>query len=85
MSIATLKLTKNEEGKFDLHIDLLSDGDALPFEHEEDHRALVKKVLEGSGLEEGDVSSVEVSRTPTEKSSKEEEKETPVPQGLKLR
>ena len=47
MGQVILKLKKNKlTGKQDLDIDYLSDRDALPFEHEEDHREIVDKVLE---------------------------------------
>ena len=46
MAELILKLRRNgETGKQDLYIDYESAGDSLPFEHEEEHRDLVKRVL----------------------------------------
>ncbi|MDB4954140.1 MAG: hypothetical protein JWO36_1709 [Myxococcales bacterium] len=41
-------------GRREVVIDYTSDGDALPIEHEEDHRRLAEKVIEG-GLRSGKV------------------------------
>ena len=63
MAKVTLSLKKNvENGKQELVIDYESDGDALPFEHEEDHRDLVNKVLAASSLNLSDIETISVNR-----------------------
>ena len=58
-----LTLKKNSEnGKQELLIDYESEGDALPFEHEEDHKDLVMKVLESNSLNLSDIDSILVNR-----------------------
>ena len=49
-------------GKKDIVIKLRSDEDALPHEHEEQHRALVDKLLERGILKAGEVGNVVVER-----------------------
>lgn len=76
MAKVTLKLRRNEvTGKQDLSIDLVSDGDALPFEHEEHHQDIVKKVLESSGLNAGDLGDIVLRRGSAAPDSKSEEQE----------
>jgi hypothetical protein len=48
-----------QTGKRTIVIAYESDADALPHEHEEAHRALVKKLFEGDLVEEGDAIQVE--------------------------
>lgn len=67
MAELILKLKRNEQtGKQDLYIDYESTGDTLPFEHEEEHRDLVKRVLEDLELSVDDVSNVYIERQPVE-------------------
>ena len=67
MAELILKLKRNEQtGKQDLFIDYESTGDTLPFEHEEEHRDLVKRVLEDLELSVDDVSNVYIERQPVE-------------------
>lgn len=79
MAKIILTLKKNSEnGKQELLIDYESDGDALPFEHEEDHKDLVMKILESNGLKLSDMDSISVNRqavtiTQDEQKSKEPE------------
>lgn len=76
MAKVTLKLRRNEvTGKQDLSIDLVSDGDALPFEHEEHHQDIVKKVLESSGLNAGDLGDIVLRRGSTNAPGKNEEED----------
>ena len=49
-------------GKKDIIVSLRSDEDALPHEHEQQHRALVEKLLEGGLLKAGEVGKVVVER-----------------------
>ncbi|HKI33119.1 MAG TPA: hypothetical protein VKA46_14805 [Gemmataceae bacterium] len=49
-------------GKKDIVISLRSDEDALPHEHEQQHRALVDKLIEGGVLKAGELGQVVVER-----------------------
>jgi hypothetical protein len=49
-------------GKKDIVITLRSDEDALPHEHEQQHRALVDKLIEGGILKAGELGKVIVER-----------------------
>jgi hypothetical protein len=49
-------------GKKDIVIALRSDEDALPHEHEQQHRALVDKLIEGGYLKAAEVGKVVVER-----------------------
>ena len=59
-------------GKKDIVISLRSDEDALPHEHEQRHRALVDKLIQGGLLKAGELGQIVVERV-------EEEKEPRVP------
>jgi hypothetical protein len=60
-------------GKKDITITLRSDEDALPHEHEQQHRALVDKLIEGGILKAGELGKIVV-----ERESKEGEAAPPV-------
>ena len=49
-------------GKKDIIIDLKSDADALPIEHEQQHKALVEKLIHGGLLKPGELGQVVVER-----------------------
>jgi hypothetical protein len=49
-------------GKKDIIIDLKSDADALPLEHEQQHRALVDKLLEGGIVKADELGRIIVER-----------------------
>jgi hypothetical protein len=49
-------------GKKDIIVTLRSDGDALPHEHEQQHRALVEKLIHGGLLKATEVGQVIVER-----------------------
>ena len=49
-------------GKKDIVITLRSDEDALPHEHEQQHRALVDKLIEGGILKAGELGQIVVER-----------------------
>lgn len=51
-----------QTGKKDLIISLKSDADALPIEHEQQHRALVEKLIEGGLLKAGELGQIVVER-----------------------
>jgi hypothetical protein len=54
-------------GKKDVVIALRSDEDALPHEHEQQHRALVEKLLQGGLLKAGELGQIVVERVEKEK------------------
>lgn len=49
-------------GKKNVVIGYTADSDALPIEHEEQHRALVDKLIEGGALAAGEVGDIIVER-----------------------
>jgi FtsH ternary system domain X3-analog len=49
-------------GKKDIVVALRSDSDALPHEHEEQHRKLVEKLIEGGVLKAAEVGQIIVER-----------------------
>jgi hypothetical protein len=49
-------------GKKDIIISMQSDADALPHEHEQQHRAIVEKVLEGGLVKASELGQVIVER-----------------------
>jgi len=49
-------------GKKDIIVSLKSDDDSLPHEHEEQHRQLVDRLIEGGVLKAGEVGKVVVER-----------------------
>jgi hypothetical protein len=61
-------------GKKNIIISLRSDEDALPHEHEQRHRALVDKLIEGGIVKAGEVGKITVER-------EQDEKEPAVPAG----
>jgi hypothetical protein len=59
----TIKLVYNlKTGKQDIYVDFVSDDDALPIEHERDHRQLVEQLIGQGVLKPNDVGQVKVSR-----------------------
>ncbi len=68
MAEMTITLRRDPQtGKQNIVIKLRSDADALPHEHEEQHRALVDKLIEGGVLKAGEVGNVVVERQEDEK------------------
>lgn len=63
-------------GKKDIIVSLKSDDDALPMEHEHEHKALVNKLIHGGILEASEVGKVVVER-------EEEKRESTGPVGNK--
>ena len=73
MAQMTIRLQRDPTtGKQNIIVSLRSDEDALPHEHEQRHRALVDKLIEGGLLKAGEVGKVIVERG-------EEENEPAVP------
>lgn len=63
MASITIRLRYNTQtGKKDLLIDYHSDEDALPMEHEQDHRAIVNDLLGKGVLAAGELGDVHVRR-----------------------
>jgi hypothetical protein len=64
MAEITIRLRYNTQtGKKDLLIEYHSDDDALPIEHEQDHRAVVEGLLGRGVLSAGELGEVVVSRS----------------------
>ncbi len=71
----TIRLRTNPEtGKKDIIISMRSDEDALPHEHEQQHRALVEKLIERRIIGEGEAGNLVIER-------EEDETEPAVPSG----
>lgn len=63
MAEMTIRLrTDPATGKKDIIIDLRSDADALPHEHEQAHRALVQRLIEGGLVKAEELGQVVVER-----------------------
>lgn len=63
MAECTIRLVSNPKtGKRDIYIDYDSEDDALPHEHEKDHRALVEKLLGQGILSPDDLGQIVVQR-----------------------
>jgi hypothetical protein len=63
MAEMTIRLrTDPATGKKDIIIDLRSDSDALPHEHEQQHRALVQRLIEGGLVKAEELGQVVVER-----------------------
>ena len=77
MAELTIRLVSNPStGKRDIYIDYESEDDALPFEHEQDHRDILEQLLGQGILDEEDVGNVKVARVKPEanKTGKVEER-----------
>lgn len=63
MAEMTIRLqTDPVTGKKDIIVSLKSDEDSLPHEHEQQHRALVEKLIEGGVISAAEVGKVVVKR-----------------------
>ncbi len=63
MAEMTIRLRVNPEtGKKDIVVALRSDEDSLPHEHEQQHKQLIEKLIEGGILKAAEVGSVVVER-----------------------
>lgn len=68
MAEMTIRLIPDPHtGKKNIIIALRSDADALPHEHEQQHRALVDKLIEGGLVKAGEVGQITVTREKDEK------------------
>lgn len=66
-----------ETGKKDITIELDSDADMLPYEHEQKHREIVEQLLGQGILEPDDVGKVNVERVQEPPKASEEKEEQP--------
>jgi hypothetical protein len=74
----TIRLRINPEtGKKDILVDLRSDEDALPHEHEQRHRQLVHQLIERGWVSEGEIGEVIVERESASASWQDVSQETP--------
>lgn len=63
MAEMTIRLQIDPEtGKKDIVISLKSDEDLLPHEHEQEHRSLVERLIEGGAIQAGEVGKIIVER-----------------------
>ena len=70
MAEMTIRLRVNPNtGKKDILIDLQRDEDALPHEHEQKHRKLVERLVDGGALKASEVGQVVLSRDEIEVAS----------------
>jgi len=68
MAEMTIRLRTNPEtGKKDIIVSLRSDEDALPHEHEQQHRNLMDKLIEGGLLKATEAGQIVVEREEDEK------------------
>jgi hypothetical protein len=67
-------------GKKDIIISLRSDADSLPHEHEQQHKALVEKLIGKGLLSAGELGQIIVERVDDEKKPAAEARPTPLPQ-----
>ena len=78
MADVTIRLVSNPKtGKRDIYIDYESEDDALPFEHEEDHRDVVEKLLGQGILDPDDIGQVKVGRVQPDAPKRESVTEDP--------
>ena len=74
MAEITIRLVYNlETGKKDIFIDYESEEDALPVEHEKEHRQIVAQLLGQGVLEPDDVGEVSVQRVAPQRKQTTEE------------
>ena len=68
MPLMEIRLRVNPQtGKKDIIIALSGDEDALPHEHEQQHRALVDKLIEGGLVKAGEIGKISVEREEDDK------------------
>ena len=83
MAELTIRLVLDpQSGKKNLIIGYESEGDALPMEHEEEHKQLVERVLAGTGLSMSDIGEVIVERETSAATEDETQQQPAEPQSL---
>jgi len=79
MADVVIKLVVNKQtGKKDVVISYTSDPGAIPMEHEDEHRAIVDKLLDGGALKAGEIGEVVVLREQPKNATENEASETSV-------
>ncbi len=74
MSDITIRMQYNlKTGKKDVWIDLVSEPDSLPIEHEQDHRQIVEQLLGKGVLQADELGEVEVRRVEPERARQAED------------
>ncbi len=74
MGDITIRMQYNlKTGKKDVWIDLMSEPDSLPVEHEQDHRQIVEQLLGKGILQADELGEVAVRRVQPERASQAEE------------
>ena len=74
MAEITIRLIYNlETGKKDIYVDYESEDDALPVEHEKEHRQIVAELLGKGVLEPDEVGELQVRRVTPEREQQTEE------------
>lgn len=66
-----------ESGKKDIFIDYESEGDALPIEHEQDHREIVRQLLGSDALAPDEVGEINVGRVPAGNAAGQRQRQEP--------
>ena len=69
-----------ETGKKDIYVDFESDADALPFEHEEIHRDIVRQLVGQNVLTDDEAGEVVVNRVEPQRTGRTSENETATPE-----
>ena len=78
MAEMTIRLqTDPDSGKKNIIVSLRSDEDLLPHEHEEQHRALVEKLIEGGVISAAELGKVIVEREEEKSEALPESTQTP--------
>ena len=89
MSKLILRLVKDSKtGLQELRVDYESDGDRLPFEHEEEHRRLIQKILGGEDQAFADNPDLNIQREPPfsfepDGEGLDQKSDQPLPEALK--
>jgi len=77
MAEINIRLVFNlETGKKDIFVDFESDPDALPFEHEEAHRDIVRQLIGQNVVAEGEVGEVVISRVEPQRAGRTQVEES---------
>jgi hypothetical protein len=71
-------------GKKDVVISYSTDADALPMEHEDEHKRLVDRLIEGGALSAADLGKIVVERVQKSDVGSEQASEQPVAERTKL-
>ena len=79
MANVVIRLVVNREtGKKDVIISYASEADALPMEHEDQHRSIVDKLLAGGALKEAELGNIVVVREELGASKQSDAEDKPI-------